>query len=110
MNDQLNKADGGKIRPSLLIDDMPVAIKNVAAVLTYGAEKYEERGWMKVDPERYRDALLRHYLAYCGGEDFDEESGLHHLAHLACNALFLLQMEGVGNPKWNKPPQNHKTG
>jgi hypothetical protein len=113
MKDQTNKADGGKIRPSLLIEDMAGAIDHVSAVLTYGAEKYEDRGWKKVDPSRYADAMYRHRLAFLQGEKFDEESGLHHLAHYACNAMFLLEMEleklKQPKPVWNKPPQNHKS-
>ena len=112
VNDQSNKADNGKVKPRLLLDDMALAIKHVAAVLTYGAEKYEERGWKKVDKERYEDAQYRHHLELAIGESHDEESGLHHLAHIACNSMFLLQMElerlGSPQPKWNKPSQDHK--
>lgn len=118
MNDQRNKADGGKILPRLLIGDMPDAVSHVSAVLSYGAEKYEERGWREVDPARYEDALLRHYLEYRGGQLVDKESGIHHLAHLACNVMFMLQLsledlasDGYPQPlKWNHPPQHHKTG
>lgn len=109
---QTNKADSGKIKPRLLIEDMAEAIEHVSAVLTYGAEKYEERGWKTVHPDRYIDAMYRHRLAFTQGEDYDKESGLHHLAHFACNAMFLLQMElvakGKPEPKWNSPPQDHK--
>lgn len=110
--DQKNKADGGKIRLSLLLKDMWSSVSHVAAVLTYGAEKYEDSGWQKVDPKRYWDAFHRHHVAYSSGEKYDEESGLHHLAHLACNAMFLLwfELRDLGDPKpsWNKPPQSHK--
>lgn len=117
MKNQVNKADGGKIKPRLLIGDMASAIKCISAVLSYGAEKYEERGWASVNPSRYEDALLRHYLANKSGEPVDKESGLPHLAHLACNALFLLEMElrdkglkGIHSPvQWNSPPQDHKS-
>lgn len=117
LSDQSNKADGGKIKPRLLIGDMAGAIEHVSAVLTYGVEKYEECGWREVDPKRYEDALLRHYLAWNSGNVYDEESGLLHLAHLACNAMFLLQLDidrvldwdgVVLKPEWNKPPQSHK--
>lgn len=37
------------------------------------------------------DSLLRHILAWLTGEDFDAESGLHHLKHVACNVAFLLE-------------------
>ena len=38
-----------------------------------------------VNPE-----LDRHLLAYIEGNEVDEESGLSHLAHMACNISFLL--------------------
>lgn len=86
------KADAGKYRPTLV----PVSlVKAVAEVREYGCKKYHDpENWRMVEPQRYRDALYRHWLAYLGGEEFDEESGLPHLAHLACNVAFLIEMEG----------------
>ena len=87
------KADKGKQRPTLV----PVSlIKAVAAVRGYGVEKYHDpENWREVEIERYKDALYRHWLAYLGGEWLDPESGLPHLWHLACNAAFLIELEGA---------------
>lgn len=86
------KADAGKPRPTLV----PVSlIEAVAAVRMYGTDKYRDpENWRQVEPQRYRDALYRHWLAYLKGERCDQESGLPHLWHLACNAAFLIEMEG----------------
>lgn len=86
------KADAGKIRPTLV----PVSlIKAVAEVREYGCKKYHDpENWRMVEPQRYKDALYRHLLAYLGGEEYDQESGLHHLWHMACNVAFLIEMEG----------------
>lgn len=86
------KADAGKIRPTLV----PVSlIKAVAEVREYGCKKYHDpENWRMVEPQRYKDALYRHLLAYLDGEDMDQESGLPHLWHLACNVAFLIEMEG----------------
>ena len=46
-----------------------------------------------MEPKRYVDALYRHLLAYIEGNEVDEESGLSHLAHMACNISFLLDEE-----------------
>ena len=89
--DQTFKADGGKINPDLLFTGMPDALKAVAAVLSYGAQKYEAHSWKRVDMARYEAALGRHMLDRKAGELYDKESGLLHLAHEACNILFLLQ-------------------
>ena len=91
MNQQA-KHDEGKPRPTLV----PVSlIKAVTAVREYGCAKYSDpENWRKVEPQRYRDALYQHWLAYLSGEKTDQESGLPHLWHLACNAAFLIEMEG----------------
>ena len=40
------------------------------------------------------DALLRHTLAYLDDPSgVDEESGIPHLKHMACNIAFLCEME-----------------
>ena len=91
------KADAGKIRPTLV----PVSlIKAVAEVREYVCKKYNDpENWRMVEPQRYKDALYRHLLAYLGGEEYDQESGLHHLWHMACNVAFLIEMEGRVNER-----------
>lgn len=90
-NNQEAKADAGKIRPTLV----PVClIKAVAAVRLYGTKKYgDPDNWKRVEVERYRDALYRHWLAYLDGEKDDPESGLPHLWHIATNIAFLIELE-----------------
>lgn len=88
------KADAGKPRPSLV---PPALVRGVAAVREYGCAKYHDpENWRKVEPQRYWDAALRHALA--AWDDYtarDEESGLPHIWHMACNLAFLMQeMEG----------------
>lgn len=86
--DQSAKADKGKLELSLV---NPELVKAVAEVRMYGTEKYgDSENWRKVEPKRYVDALYRHLLAYIEGNEADEESGLSHLAHMACNISFLL--------------------
>lgn len=89
---QQAKADGGKLRPTLC----PIGlIEAVTAIREYGCKKYHDPdNWRNVEPQRYRDALYRHWLEYLKGEKTDKESGLPHLWHLACNAAFLIEMEG----------------
>ena len=91
-DEQDAKADAGKPRLSLV---PPEIIRAVARVREYGCAKYGSAdNWRRVEPERYRDALFRHLLAYIEEPaGVDEESGLPHLWHLACNAAFLCEME-----------------
>ena len=88
------KADAGKLRPTLV---PTAAIRAIAAIRGYGVAKYPNGGpdnWKKVEPERYRDAMARHMLAYIDDPTGkDEESGLPHLWHLICNAAFLCELE-----------------
>ena len=88
------KGDKGKVRMSLLLASMAPAVKAVAEVLTFGAEKYSAESWKQVinAEERYTDALYRHLNAIHSGEEVDSESGLLHLSHVACNAMFLLSL------------------
>ena len=94
MADQTIKADEGKLQLTLVPREM---IRAVAAIRMYGNAKYPEGGpdnWRRVEPERYRDALFRHLLAYLDNPSgVDPESGLLHLWHLACNAAFLIELE-----------------
>lgn len=86
------KADQGKVRPTLVPTSLVMA---VAWVREYGCKKYKDpENWRKVEPQRYRDALYRHFLAYLSGEKLDKESGLPHLWHMACNVAFLVEIEG----------------
>lgn len=90
------KADVGKPRLTLVPREIIFAI---AKVREYGNKKYHDPdNWKTVEPERYRDAAFRHFMAYLDDpEGVDEESGLPHLWHLACNIAFLVQMEGENN-------------
>lgn len=93
-NDQRAKNDAGKLQLTLVPRQM---IRDVAEVRMYGNAKYPEGGsenWRQVEPERYRDALCRHLLAYLDDPaSVDLESGIKHLKHLACNVAFLCEME-----------------
>lgn len=97
-NDQEAKADGGKMRPLLVAQEL---IRAVGAIREYGCKKYHgPENWKKVAPDRYKNALYRHWLAYLDGEKCDSESGLPHLWHLACNAMFLIVMEWENDRKY----------
>lgn len=87
------KADTGKPRPTLVPTSL---IRAVTAVREYGTAKYHDpENWRTVEPQRYRDALYRHWIAYLENpRGVDAESGLPHLWHVACNAAFLIEMEG----------------
>ena len=86
--DKFIKSDSGKLKWSLLPFE---ELKDVVRVLMKGAEKYSADNWKKCnDVTRYKDALMRHVIAYVSGEKEDYEFGFSHLAHAVCNCLFLM--------------------
>lgn len=87
-NDKDVKQDKEKLRVDLI---EPEFIEELADVLTYGADKYDENSWQEIPnaTNRYYAALMRHILAWRKGEDIDE-SGLPHLYHAAANIMFLM--------------------
>lgn len=85
------------------------AVAQVVEVLRFGAEKYEAHSWKRTEngAERYAEAAVRHLVAYMEGERVDAESGLHVLAHAACDVLFALWFEQQGDQdKWVKEAMN----
>lgn len=95
------KDDSGKLRYGLV---PVISLKEIVKVLTFGCVKYEENSWQNVPNavSRYKDALIRHIEAWRDGEDYDPESGIHHLGHAGCNILFLLWFALTPNLNLNK--------
>jgi len=78
-----------KEKPMMELID-PSFLVILADVLTYGANKYEPHNWRKgIEASRLYGALIRHLNAFWDGEDIDQESGMHHLGHAACELMFL---------------------
>ncbi len=86
------KNDAGKPRWDLM--SFPF-LDQVAQVLAAGAAEYGAENWRKVPDAgaRYRAALFRHLSKFMCGEKRDPKSGLPHLAHAACNMMFLFEFE-----------------
>lgn len=82
------KHDSGKVRMDLL---SPIALEEIAKVMTYGAKKYGDHNWHGgIAWSRVIGALLRHVFAFIRREDTDPETGLSHMAHVGCCVMFLL--------------------
>ncbi|MGE4215136.1 MAG: dATP/dGTP diphosphohydrolase domain-containing protein [Anaerotignaceae bacterium] len=88
---QQAKADKGKLQISLV----PMQIvKDIAEVRMYGTAKYKDpQNWKRVELDRYIDALLRHTLEFIENpHSTDEESGIEHYKHMACNMAFICEI------------------
>lgn len=111
-----SKLDAGKLRAGLVLGSFAHALAAVAAVGTFGANKYTPNGWVTVNDgiNRYTDAMLRHFLKEAIGEQVDTDSGLHHAAHLAWNALarleLLIREREEGIPQDSAPPMLEPLG
>jgi hypothetical protein len=100
------KDDGGKVRVELFPGD---ALFAISQVLTFGAEKYDDRNWEKgMKWGRVFGAAMRHAWCWWQGRgpsnknfafgDLDAETKFSHLWHLGCCVAFLIsyEMRGVG--------------
>jgi Domain of unknown function (DUF5664) len=85
------RENGGKPPVNLI---MSKALLEVAKVAEFGAKKYSPHNYRKgMKWSFFIDAMCRHTIKYCVGERIDEESKLSHLAHIAWNALAILEFE-----------------
>ena len=72
-------------------------LEEVAKAFTFGAVKYGDHNWRGgIKWTRLGAASLRHIYAWLRGEDYDSESGLHHLSHAICCLLMLVSYEKMG--------------
>lgn len=103
------KLDVAKHRPSLVLHGFARALGEVITVAEFGARKYAPDNWMLVENgvARYTDAMLRHQLALAQGQETDPESGLPHRAHIAWNALAVLELTLRANAAGESQPKDH---
>lgn len=65
------------------------SLEPMIRVLEFGALKYAPRNWQKPMPlEQILESMQRHLAALMDGEELDEESKIHHIGHIMCNAMF----------------------
>ena len=86
------KNDQGKPRWDLI---HPLGMTEYIKVMTFGAQKYADDNWRTVEGarRRYFASAMRHLIAWWSGEQYDQESGLHHLAHAICSIAILMEPE-----------------
>ena len=90
MTTEGKKNDSGKEQMDLLSHK---AMLEVAKVFGEGARKYGRFNYRKgIAFSRLISAANRHLGAFNAGEDMDPETGLPHAAHLAANAIMILDM------------------
>lgn len=84
------KGDTGK--PPIHLIPSKVLL-GIASVFGFGAEKYGENNWRddvnNTTFGRTYSSIQRHLFSFWSGEDFDEESKLHHLDHAITQLMIL---------------------
>lgn len=75
-----------------------IAMEHTSWVHLLGSKKYGPFNWRKtgVCATTYVNAILRHLNAWREGEDNDQESGITHLAHIACCCNILMDAQRCG--------------
>lgn len=69
------------------------SFEGMVKVLEFGAKKYEAHNWKKgLYTSEICESLLRHLFEHMSGNRIDNESGLPHIDHVACNIMFLSWM------------------
>lgn len=90
MENKAKRYNQGKLKWSLVDFE---SLEEMVKVLEFGAEKYGDDNWKKgLTTKSIAESMLRHLFSFLAGEDKDEESNCSHIAHLQCNAMFMMYM------------------
>lgn len=80
------------------------ALRELVKVLEFGRAKYAAWNWSNgLSWTETFESLQRHLLAWYTGEDKDPETGLSHIAHVLCNAMFLMHFVLFGTGRDDRP-------
>lgn len=86
----------------------PALNEHIAAALHNGSTKYGPWNWRenKVELLTYIGAMRRHLDALLDGEDIAQDSGVHHLGHVAASCAIVLDAQAHGTLVDNRPTVN----
>lgn len=90
------KFNAGKPRFDLIPPD---ALRDLAQLYEIGSRKYADRNWEKgMNWGKIQSSLMNHYTKWAKGEDYDDETGIHHMIAVMWNAIALYhyQTKGLG--------------
>lgn len=74
------------------------SLEPMVRVLMFGAQKYAPFNWQKgLKKDEILESMQRHLAKMIDGEVNDPESGLPHMGHIQCNAMFYNYMISLEN-------------
>lgn len=83
------------------------AIDQLVKVLSAGAKKYADRNWEKgMEWSSVVASLKRHLAKYEQGEDYDEETGMLHMAQVMWNAMAITEYYHT-HPEYDDRPHRY---
>ena len=85
---------------------VPPSVKiALSEALADGATKYGAYNWRDepISVSTYKGGLERHMDAYWDGEEFAEDSGVHHLYHALANIALMIDARSVGTLVDDRP-------
>jgi len=82
-----------------LSDVPPVALFALGAAMSNGKDKYGRFNWRETGTTSsvFYDAMQRHLAQWYSGEDFADDSKVHHLAHIMASCAILMDSEFQGS-------------
>jgi hypothetical protein len=103
----MEKAEKGlrdnKNKPQWSLVCLPT-LEPMIKVLEFGKNKYGLENWKKgLDKKEILESLQRHLVALFEGEEIDKESGLDHIGHVLCNAMFYSYERMIEQDKIKRP-------
>ena len=89
----------------------PISILALGAAMQNGADKYGAFNWRdsEVTASVFYNAMQRHLLEWWSGENYAEDSKVHHLAHLMAGCAIILDAELSGVLKDDRNKQSLKS-
>lgn len=82
-----------------LSDVPPVALFALGAAMSNGKDKYGRFNWRDTGTTSsvFYDAMQRHLAQWYSGENFAEDSKVHHLGHIMASCAILMDSEFQGS-------------
>jgi len=105
IDEELNKPVDSNLKTLAAIDKPrlsdvpPVALFALGAAMSNGKDKYGRFNWRETGTTSsvFYDAMQRHLAQWYSGEDFAEDSKVHHLAHIMASCAILMDSEYQGS-------------